>query len=148
MASERLALHEERKQIKDDLPNTKLKEGDQWFILDFKWWQLWKAHVNYDMTSENANEPRPGPINNFHLLEDPPASADVTVGKLRPGLVEEYDYVFISKAAWVKLQAWYGGINLGFSKFEALHLIGPKVWRWSRNHAQGGESGAEPEVPY
>jgi hypothetical protein len=105
-----LAPHEEKKQIKDLVDNTKLKEGQEWFVVDYKWWQLWKSYVNYDNTgsSGDADEPppRPGLISNADLLDSAPA-AGVDSSRLRPGLVEEYDYVVVPKEAWIKLEAWY-----------------------------------------
>ena len=108
-----LAPHEEKKQIKDLVNNTKLKEGQEWFVVDFKWWQLWKAYVGYeDTTGSNGGDgPRPGPITNTDLL-DAAEVAGTESNRLRPGLVEEYDYVVIPKEAWIKLESWYASLHL------------------------------------
>jgi len=107
-----LAPHEEKKQIKDLVNNTKLKEGQEWFVVDFKWWQLWKAYVGYeDTTGSNGGDgPRPGPITNTDLL-DAAEVAGTESNRLRPGLVEEYDYVVIPKEAWIKLESWYAHLH-------------------------------------
>jgi hypothetical protein len=104
-----VAPHEEKKQIKDLVNNTKLKEGQEWFVLDFKWWQLWKSFVGYDDTTGSdggGDASRPGPITNTDLL-DAAEVAGTESNRLRPGLVEEYDYVVIPKQAWTILESWY-----------------------------------------
>lgn len=117
-----LAPHEEKKQIKDLVNNTKLKEGQEWFVVDFKWWQLWKAYVGYeDTTGSNGGDgPRPGPITNTDLL-DAAEVAGTESNRLRPGLVEEYDYVVIPKEAWIKLESWYASSSSRVEHLAVCH---------------------------
>lgn len=87
--------------IKDLMDNTKMKEGQEWYVVEFKWYQVWKFYVNYD--GDNQGGSRPEPIDNTPLLEQP------NTDKLRMGLREEYDYVVVPKVVWEKWQTWYGG---------------------------------------
>lgn len=106
--------HEQKKEIRDLVMNTKLKEDREWYIVSYKWWQLWKAHVQYDADAYGDRAPAPGSIMNADLLDAPsPETSNeneknlVPTQRLRPGLVEEYDYVIVPKDAWQKLHAWY-----------------------------------------
>ncbi|KAG2482980.1 hypothetical protein HYH03_018107 [Edaphochlamys debaryana] len=78
-----------------------------------------------------AAAPRPGPISNADLLPSDSAAADTSAAgpseavalpgataegskaseevALRPGLVEQQDFVVVSEASWQRLQGWYAG---------------------------------------
>jgi len=144
--TELVAPHEEKKQIKDLVNNTKLKEGQEWFVVDFKWWQLWKSYVGYDDTTGSGGgdaSSRPGPITNTDLL-DAAEVAGTDSNRLRPGLVEEYDYVVIPKQAWTNLESWYGGgpkimrrvVTVGMAQKCRVDLY-PIELAWGKN-ATGG----------
>jgi hypothetical protein len=97
-----VSAEEEKKGIKGLLDNAKLKLGTEWYVVNYKWWQLWKFYVHYDseVTAED-DHPRPDIINNVELLEDPS-----NPNKLKQGLREEYDYTVVPKEVWTKLKAW------------------------------------------
>eukprot|EP00727_Mastigamoeba_balamuthi_P008465 m51a1_g4240 putative ubiquitin carboxylterminal hydrolase (1020) ;mRNA; r:156475-159972 len=44
-------------------------------LVNYKWWQLWCAHVCYDELPADTPGPRPGPIDNTELLEPQPADS-------------------------------------------------------------------------
>ena len=49
---------------------TPLKEGDQWYAVAEKWWQLWKEYAQYDEKHGEENwdsAQRPGPVDNESL---------------------------------------------------------------------------------
>jgi len=81
-----------------------LQDGDTWFLLSVLWWKRWKDYVSYDLLHTSRGSPRPGEIDNAVLLE--PGTTDNMV---RKSLLENYDYVILSKEEWFYLFEWYGG---------------------------------------
>ncbi len=50
----KLPAHEERETIKALLiRDSKFKEGDKWYLLSSKWWELWMGYVNFDEESSD-----------------------------------------------------------------------------------------------
>jgi hypothetical protein len=93
---------EEREQkaiIKKSFEEADLKNavGDAWFLINAKWWQLWKDFVHYDGESGDPNGQKPGSIDNTDLLEN---------GKLRPNMLEQESYWLLPESAWQFLLKW------------------------------------------
>ena len=55
-------VEEERKLIEQCLVTHRKKLGDTYYVLSFKWWQLWKDYVGYDQGES------PAPFMNSKLL--------------------------------------------------------------------------------
>ncbi|XP_076448226.1 ubiquitin carboxyl-terminal hydrolase 4-like [Babylonia areolata] len=93
-----------------------LKKGDTWFLLDIRWFKLWKKYVGYDSwdTVNIGDETyHPGPIDNSALFKEPSKddnnSSDGT--RLRDQLVDELDYVLLPSEAWHKMVEWFGIVD-------------------------------------
>lgn len=62
---------EEHQIIKGILtPQKKLKFGDRHYVIDSKWWSMWKDYVRYDEKEPKNFGQRPDKIDNDILLED------------------------------------------------------------------------------
>ncbi len=103
---------EERKQVKELLNSCKMRDNQDWFVINFKWFQQWRAYVNEDeeaASGSGSGGPRPEAINNEELLVDPNDP-----NKLKPGLVENYDYVVVPNTVWNLLFSWYSPASSSF----------------------------------
>ncbi|KAL8591401.1 hypothetical protein ACOMHN_022207 [Nucella lapillus] len=86
-----------------------LKKGESWYLLDFRWFKLWKKYVGFDTWDTiNAGEEtyNPGPIDNTLLFRDG-VGEEQNVRHLKEHLMDELDYVLVPAEAWKKLLAWY-----------------------------------------
>ncbi|KAK2860475.1 hypothetical protein Q7C36_004641 [Tachysurus vachellii] len=100
--SELTNLDYQREEIKK-LLNTPLQKGDTWYLVDSKWFNMWKKYVGFDssnMASLGDQMFYPGRIDNSRLLKDSLS--------IRGHLLEHLDYILLPKEVWGKLLSWYG----------------------------------------
>uniref|UniRef100_M4ABG9 Ubiquitin carboxyl-terminal hydrolase n=1 Tax=Xiphophorus maculatus TaxID=8083 RepID=M4ABG9_XIPMA len=95
---------ENQKQSIGSLLKTTLKKGDEWYLIDSRWFKQWKKYVGYDswdMYNVGERSLYPGPIDNSGLFSDQETQA------LKEHLIDELDYVLVPTEAWNKLVSWY-----------------------------------------
>uniref|UniRef100_A0A7N6F868 Ubiquitin carboxyl-terminal hydrolase n=1 Tax=Anabas testudineus TaxID=64144 RepID=A0A7N6F868_ANATE len=96
---------ESQKQAIGSLLKTTLKKGDEWYLIDSRWFKQWKKYVGFDswdMYNVGERSLYPGPIDNSGLFSDQDTQA------LKDHLIDELDYVLVPTEAWNKLVSWYG----------------------------------------
>ncbi|RVE73386.1 hypothetical protein OJAV_G00049000 [Oryzias javanicus] len=96
---------ESQKQTIGSLLKTPLKKGDEWYLIDSRWFKQWKKYVGFDswdMYNVGERSLYPGPIDNSGLFSDQETQA------LKDHLIDELDYVLVPTEAWDKLVGWYG----------------------------------------
>ncbi|XP_077582894.1 ubiquitin carboxyl-terminal hydrolase 4 isoform X1 [Stigmatopora nigra] len=94
-----------QKQTIGSLLKTSLRKGDEWYLVDSRWFKQWKKYVgfdNWDMYNVGERSLYPGPVDNSGLFSD----QDKQV--LKQHLIDELDYVLVPTEAWTKLVSWYG----------------------------------------
>jgi len=74
------------------------------YLVNQKWWQLWKDYVNYDRLNNALEGPPPGPINNSELLKDP-----LDTNTLYETGREGDDFAVVPQEVWDLLMKWYTG---------------------------------------
>ncbi|KAJ8409354.1 hypothetical protein AAFF_G00235520 [Aldrovandia affinis] len=82
-----------------------LRRGDEWFLVDCRWFKQWKKYVGFDswdMYNVGELSVYPGPIDNSGLFLGPENPT------LRDNLIDELDYVLMPSEAWCTLVEWYG----------------------------------------
>eukprot|EP01116_Phalansterium_solitarium_P023194 TRINITY_DN799_c0_g1_i1.p1 TRINITY_DN799_c0_g1~~TRINITY_DN799_c0_g1_i1.p1 ORF type:complete len:1375 (+),score=305.50 TRINITY_DN799_c0_g1_i1:156-4280(+) len=133
----RLLPSGEKQEVKEILLKSVLKPNTPYYVVDSKWYQLWKDYVCFDAPEDvdalNVAR-RPGPIDNRGLLassasdiqepvpdddQDIPSHSSLdavdqtsnkaTVVALRPGLDPNFDVVLLPEDAYFSLKEWYGG---------------------------------------
>uniref|UniRef100_A0A3P9NXZ1 Ubiquitin carboxyl-terminal hydrolase n=1 Tax=Poecilia reticulata TaxID=8081 RepID=A0A3P9NXZ1_POERE len=95
---------ENQKQNIGSLLKTTLKKGDEWYLIDSRWFKQWKKYVGFDswdMYNVGERSLYPGPIDNSGLFSDQETQA------LKEHLIDELDYVLVPTDAWNKLVSWY-----------------------------------------
>uniref|UniRef100_A0A3B3VN88 Ubiquitin carboxyl-terminal hydrolase n=1 Tax=Poecilia latipinna TaxID=48699 RepID=A0A3B3VN88_9TELE len=95
---------ENQKQSIGSLLKTTLKKGDEWYLIDSRWFKQWKKYVGFDswdMYNVGERSLYPGPIDNSGLFSDQETQA------LKEHLIDELDYVLVPTEAWNKLVIWY-----------------------------------------
>uniref|UniRef100_A0A8C9TXS9 Ubiquitin carboxyl-terminal hydrolase n=1 Tax=Scleropages formosus TaxID=113540 RepID=A0A8C9TXS9_SCLFO len=96
---------ESQKQTIGTLLKTPLRKGDEWFLIDSRWFKQWKKYVGFDswdMYNVGEHNLYPGPIDNSGLFSDQETQT------LKEHLIDELDYVLMPTEAWQKLVSWYG----------------------------------------
>uniref|UniRef100_A0A3Q0T0G3 Ubiquitin carboxyl-terminal hydrolase 4 n=1 Tax=Amphilophus citrinellus TaxID=61819 RepID=A0A3Q0T0G3_AMPCI len=96
---------ESQKQTIGSLLKTTLRKGDEWYLIDSRWFKQWKKYVGFDswdMYNVGERSLYPGPIDNSGLFSDQETQA------LKEHLIDELDYVLVPTEAWNKLVSWYG----------------------------------------
>uniref|UniRef100_A0A6Q2Y366 Ubiquitin carboxyl-terminal hydrolase n=1 Tax=Esox lucius TaxID=8010 RepID=A0A6Q2Y366_ESOLU len=96
---------ESQKQSIGTLLKTTLRKGDEWFLIDSRWFKQWKKYVGFDswdMYNVGEHSLYPGPVDNSGLLSDPETQT------LKEHLIDELDYVLVPTEVWNKLVSWYG----------------------------------------
>ncbi|XP_053325397.1 ubiquitin carboxyl-terminal hydrolase 4 isoform X2 [Spea bombifrons] len=91
-----------------ELLKTQLKKGDEWYLIDSRWFKQWKKYVGFDswdMYNVGESNLFPGPIDNSGLFADPETQV------LKEHLIDELDYVLVPTEAWNKLMSWYGSVQ-------------------------------------
>eukprot|EP01083_Nonionella_stella_P149235 473702_1 len=107
------------RRIVQRLMRTSLARGDEWYVLSYKWWQLWCEYAQFNEApaerprrgesqspgSDSSDDAgmRPPPIDNSDL-----ANEDYKLA-LRLGLQESRDFTLVHSSVWIKLLKWYGG---------------------------------------
>ncbi|XP_048878468.1 ubiquitin carboxyl-terminal hydrolase 4 [Brienomyrus brachyistius] len=87
------------------LLKTALRKGDEWFLVDNRWFKQWKKYVGFDswdLYNVGESSLYPGPIDNSGLFSDQETQT------LKEHLIDELDYVLMPTEAWNKLVSWYG----------------------------------------
>ncbi|TRY72839.1 hypothetical protein DNTS_009529, partial [Danionella cerebrum] len=82
----------------DNLNQQQLRAGDSWYLLDKRWFDLWKEYVH---TGDQNSTSYPGKIDNTQLYED------LDSYHLKERLTENEDFVLVPAEAWHKLLSWY-----------------------------------------
>ncbi|XP_030633163.1 ubiquitin carboxyl-terminal hydrolase 4 [Chanos chanos] len=96
---------ETQKQSIGALLKTTLRKGDEWYLIDSRWFKQWKKYVGFDswdMYNVGEQSLFPGPIDNSGLFSDQDTQT------LKEHLIDELDYVLVPTEAWNKLVSWYG----------------------------------------
>ncbi|XP_056131407.1 ubiquitin carboxyl-terminal hydrolase 4 isoform X2 [Lampris incognitus] len=96
---------ESQKQTIGSLLKTTLRKGDEWFLIDSRWFKQWKKYVGFDswdMYNVGEHSLYPGPIDNSGLFSDHETQV------LKEHLIDELDYVLVPTEAWNDLVSWYG----------------------------------------
>ncbi|XP_038867285.1 ubiquitin carboxyl-terminal hydrolase 4 [Salvelinus fontinalis] len=96
---------ESQKQSIGTLLKTILRKGDEWFLIDSRWFKQWKKYVGFDswdMYNVGEHSLYPGPVDNSGLFSDHETQI------LKEHLIDELDYVLVPTEAWNKLVCWYG----------------------------------------
>ncbi|KAM4651595.1 ubiquitin carboxyl-terminal hydrolase 4 [Discoglossus pictus] len=91
-----------------ELLKTPLRKGEEWYLVDSRWFKQWKKYVGFDswdMYNVGESSLYPGPVDNSGLFADP----DTQV--LKEHLIDELDYVLVPTEAWNKLMNWYGSVE-------------------------------------
>ncbi|KAE8611761.1 hypothetical protein XENTR_v10012591 [Xenopus tropicalis] len=91
-----------------DLLKSALKKGDEWYLIDSRWFKQWKKYVGFDawdMYNVGESSLYPGPVDNSGLF------ADHDTQVLKEHLIDELDYVLVPTEAWKKLMNWYGSVE-------------------------------------
>uniref|UniRef100_A0A8C5BL21 Ubiquitin carboxyl-terminal hydrolase n=1 Tax=Gadus morhua TaxID=8049 RepID=A0A8C5BL21_GADMO len=99
---------ESQKQTVGSLIKTNLRKGDEWFLIDSRWFKQWKKYVGFDswdMYNVGEQSLYPGPIDNSGLFSDQETQV------LKEHLIDELDYVLVPTKAWTKLVGWYGSLD-------------------------------------
>ncbi|XP_061778663.1 ubiquitin carboxyl-terminal hydrolase 4 isoform X2 [Nerophis ophidion] len=98
------ASTENQKQTIGSLVKTTLRKGDEWYLVDSRWFKQWKKYVGFDswdMYNIGERSLYPGPIDNSGLFSDQETQV------LKEHLIDELDYVLVPTEAWNKLVSWY-----------------------------------------
>uniref|UniRef100_A0A673HWN3 Ubiquitin carboxyl-terminal hydrolase n=1 Tax=Sinocyclocheilus rhinocerous TaxID=307959 RepID=A0A673HWN3_9TELE len=96
---------ESQKQSIGTLLKTPLRKGDEWYLIDSRWFKQWKKYVGFDswdLYNVGEHNLYPGPIDNSGLFSDHKSQT------LKEHLIDELDYVLVPTEAWNKLVSWYG----------------------------------------
>uniref|UniRef100_A0A8C2KZK5 Ubiquitin carboxyl-terminal hydrolase n=1 Tax=Cyprinus carpio TaxID=7962 RepID=A0A8C2KZK5_CYPCA len=96
---------ESQKQSIGTLLKTPLRKGDEWYLIDSRWFKQWKKYVGFDswdLYNVGEHNLYPGPIDNSGLFSDHESQT------LKEHLIDELDYVLVPTEAWNKLVSWYG----------------------------------------
>uniref|UniRef100_A0A3Q3XIA1 Ubiquitin carboxyl-terminal hydrolase n=1 Tax=Mola mola TaxID=94237 RepID=A0A3Q3XIA1_MOLML len=99
---------ESQKQTIGSLSKTTLRKGDEWYLIDSRWFKQWKKYVGFeswDMYNVGEQSLYPGPIDNSGLFSDQETQA------LKEHLIDELDYVLVPTEAWNKLVSWYSCLD-------------------------------------
>ncbi|CAG5981457.1 unnamed protein product [Menidia menidia] len=99
---------ESQKQTIGSLLKTTLRKGDEWYLIDSRWFKQWKKYVGFDswdMYNVGERSLYPGPIDNSGLFSDQETQA------LKDHLIDELDYVLVPTEAWNKLVSWYSCLD-------------------------------------
>ncbi|XP_035243957.1 ubiquitin carboxyl-terminal hydrolase 4-like isoform X1 [Anguilla anguilla] len=101
----RVPLTDSQKQGIERLLKTPLRNGDEWFLVDCRWFKQWKKYVGFDswdLYNVGHQSLYPGPIDNSGLFLDNETQT------LKENLIDELDYVLLPTEAWNILVGWYG----------------------------------------
>jgi len=110
-------IDEERDIIKKIMREDKMKRGNTYYVISFKWWQLWCEYVGYSF-DENDNSHTssdrkglctPSQIDNSSLIKSTSKDAENNFQELREDLQRGYDYEILPRKVWMRLIKWYGG---------------------------------------
>uniref|UniRef100_A0A671NN26 Ubiquitin carboxyl-terminal hydrolase n=1 Tax=Sinocyclocheilus anshuiensis TaxID=1608454 RepID=A0A671NN26_9TELE len=96
---------ESQKQSIGTLLKTPLRKGDEWYLIDSRWFKQWKKYVGFDswdLYNVGEHNLYPGLIDNSGLFSDHESQT------LKEHLIDELDYVLMPTEAWNKLVSWYG----------------------------------------
>ncbi|XP_019855259.1 PREDICTED: spore wall protein 2-like [Amphimedon queenslandica] len=83
----------------------RLRKGDNWCLVDVKWFRQWKKYTGFDSwDQETAGQAsaHPGPVDNGTLFKDPDSE------ELKNNLKEGENYALLPEPAYNLLVKWYG----------------------------------------
>jgi len=102
-----------------------LQEGDYWYVLSMRWWDLWKDYTRYGEDGEAMEAEEPAVASDSPPMRRqlsgatkgsrPPCmdNSELELGdgsaRLRKGLQEYSDFMLLHEDAWQLLLRWYGG---------------------------------------
>lgn len=98
---------QQQKQLIKQFENTNLKVGDNWYLIEQKWFNAWATYVGYfsDLDANQPQGPFPGPIDNLPLVQSyTPGSR---IYKLHRHIIEKHDYTLVHENAGRLLFSWY-----------------------------------------
>jgi len=101
------SIEEERNIIQTILITDKMERGNTYYVISFKWFQLWKEYVDWidsgqqsQLNISGKSSRKPTPIDNSYLLKNNDDLKDLQQG---------YDYDIVPRRVWMRWIAWYGG---------------------------------------
>ncbi|XP_010538864.1 PREDICTED: ubiquitin carboxyl-terminal hydrolase 10-like [Tarenaya hassleriana] len=104
---------EEERRIVTELTSeseANLKEGNLYFVISNRWYTSWQRYVGQLTDECSSGEPsevtRPGPIDNFDIIESESDTSDPQLSRM---LEEGVDYVLVPQEVWKRLVEWYKG---------------------------------------
>ncbi|EEY57525.1 ubiquitin-specific protease, putative [Phytophthora infestans T30-4] len=123
--------------ILQEVDTTRWRAGDTAYVVSNSWWTQWRRYVQPDHCSHHSQHNQTRISNNqheqeageqqeqqqerhaqpqvavCHLRPGPIANSDICaneqLGTLRPGLIEDEDFVLVSSTVWKRLVQVYGG---------------------------------------
>ncbi|XP_062855298.1 ubiquitin carboxyl-terminal hydrolase 11 [Trichomycterus rosablanca] len=98
-ATEPPGLETQLQEIEDLLQKHELRVGDCWYLVEFRWFNLWKEYVR---SGDQNSSSFPGKIDNVQLFDDSDSY------RLKDRLVENEDFALVPAEAWRKLLCWFG----------------------------------------
>ncbi|GLJ47751.1 hypothetical protein SUGI_1008530 [Cryptomeria japonica] len=121
-----LTPEEEKGAIRDitETAEAHIREGDTYYLLNFRWWKDWVDYVGQDVTSTNKDlmlhcsksyehpsniSKRPPSIDNSDLVANVKCEDPNIEPELHNALMEGRDYVLLPQNVWRQILKWYGG---------------------------------------
>jgi hypothetical protein len=92
----------QQKEIVKSEINSKPKEGETWYVISQKWFEIWKKYVNYDDKDEEGGNP--GEIENEPLLADPSQNK---ASRLSRNVQEGSNFVLVNEKIGKMLHSTY-----------------------------------------
>lgn len=104
-----------------------MKEGDIYYLLNFRWWKDWLEYVCQDATSTSKDTSvhhpkpyehlssvptlpkRPPSIDNSDLVVDLKCEDSNVEPEIHDTLMEGRDYILLPQNVWRQFHKWYGG---------------------------------------
>eukprot|EP00435_Cladocopium_sp_Y103_P043080 s142_g12.t1 len=103
--------HQQALLVHDVFQTSSLQQGDTWYVLSMRWWDLWKDYTLFEPApqfqsrscSGTTKGEKPPNIDNSDLIIRPGCT------QLQSDLVENRDFILLNKDVWKLLHTWYPG---------------------------------------
>lgn len=109
--------HQQALLVHEVFQTSSLQQGDTWYVLSMRWWDLWKDYTLFDCKADLPSQPhhlsrscsgttkgeKPPNIDNSDLIIRPGCP------QLQSNLVENRDFILLNKEVWKLLYSWYPG---------------------------------------
>lgn len=109
--------HQQALLVHEVFQTSSLQQGDTWYVLSMRWWDLWKDYTLFDCKADLPSQPhhlsrscsgttkgeKPPNIDNSDLIIRPGCP------QLQSDLVENRDFILLNKEVWKLLYSWYPG---------------------------------------